>query len=77
MTNADYEKLINVASAKLGASPDSLKNALGKGDLNSIASGLSASDKEKLRAILGNKQLMAKLKSASSPEEIMKILGTK
>ena len=77
MTNAEYNKLINAASAKLGTSPESLKNALDKGDLSSITSGLSRKDKEKLRAILGNQQLMSKLKGASSPEELMKILNTK
>ncbi len=77
MTNSDYEKLISTASAKLGSSPEQLKNALSKGDIAGLSSNLSKADKEKLRAILGNKQLMAKLKNASSPEELMKILGAK
>ena len=76
MTNAEYEKLIKAASAKLGASPDSLKSALNKGDISSLAAGLSASDRQKLKAVLGNKQLMGRLKNAS-PEEIMKLLGAK
>lgn len=77
MTNADYEKLLKVASAKLGASPETLRNALSKGDIASISSSLTPKDKEKLKAVLSNKQLIAKLKGASSPEEIMKLLGSK
>lgn len=36
---------------------------------------MSKSDKEKLRKVLADKELMAKLKSAGSPEEVLKMLG--
>lgn len=77
MNDNDYEKLLNAASQKLGASPDKLRQTLEKGDLTALSSGLSKSDKAKLRAVLSNKELMAKLKSASSPEDIMRLLGGK
>ena len=77
MTDSNYEKLLNSASRKLGSTPEALKRALDKGDVKALSAGLSKQDKEKLRAVLANKELMAKLKSASSPEDIMRMLGGK
>ncbi|MCI7759782.1 MAG: hypothetical protein ACI4JT_04625 [Oscillospiraceae bacterium] len=75
--NNNYDKLIEAASKKLGTSPESLKQTLEKGDMKALAAGLSKSDKEKLRAVLQNEELMRKLKSASSPDDMMRILGKK
>ncbi|MBP1562214.1 MAG: hypothetical protein J6C38_00675 [Oscillospiraceae bacterium] len=75
--NNNYDKLIEAASKKLGTSPESLKQTLEKGDMKALAAGLSKSDKEKLRAVLSNEELMQKLKSASSPDDVMRILGKK
>lgn len=75
--NNNYDKLIEAASKKLGTSPESLKQTLEKGDMKALAAGLSKSDKEKLRAVLHNEELMQKLKSASSPDDVMRILGKK
>lgn len=74
MTDSNYEKLLSAASQKLGTSPDQLRKALDKGDVKALSSGLSKQDKEKLRAVLANRELMEKLKNASSPEEIMQLL---
>ena len=75
--NNNYDKLIEAASKKLGTSPEGLKQTLEKGDMKALAAGLSKSDKEKLRAVLQNEELMRKLKSASSPDDMMRILGKK
>ncbi|MGN0669869.1 MAG: hypothetical protein ACI4JZ_04905 [Oscillospiraceae bacterium] len=75
--NNNYDKLIEAASKKLGTSPENLKQTLEKGDMKALAAGLSKSDKEKLRAVLQNEELMQKLKSASSPDDVMRILGKK
>lgn len=77
MTDSNYEKLLKAAGGKLGVSSDQLRQTLEKGDMKMLASGLSKSDMEKLRAVLANKELMAKLKNASSPEDIMRLLGGK
>ena len=74
---ADYEKLLEAASKKLGSSPEQLRKALDKGDVKALSASLSKQDKEKLRAVLENRELMAKLKSASSPDDIMRMLGGK
>lgn len=75
MNEKDYEKLLNSASSRLGTSPDKLRQTLEKGDITSLSGGLSKTDKAKLRQVLGNKELMDKLKKASTPQEVMKLLG--
>ena len=77
MNENNFEKLLNAASKKLGTSPEDLKKTLEKGDVKALSQSLSKSDKEKLRAVLANEELMKKLKKASNPEEVMKILGNK
>lgn len=77
MTDSSYEKLIQAASRKLGSTPDQLRRTLEKGDVTSLAQGLTPADRQKLRAVLENKELMAKLKSAGSAEEIMRMLSGK
>lgn len=75
--NNNYDKLIAAASQKLGTTPESLKQMLEKGDLKALSAGLSKSDKEKLRAVLSNEELMQKLKSASTPDDVLRTLGKK
>lgn len=75
MTDNSFEKLLNAASRKLGSTPEQLRQTLEKGDIKALSANLSKSDKEKLRAVLSNKELMNKLKGASTPEELIKMLG--
>ena len=75
--NNNYDNLIEAASKKLGTSPENLKKSLEKGDMKALAAGLSKADKEKLRAVLSNEELRKKLKGASSPDDVMRILGKK
>lgn len=77
MNQQNFNKLLNEASKRLNTSPDSMRQSLEKGDVKSLSKLLSKSDKEKLRAVLSNKELMQKLKSTSNPEEIMQILNNK
>lgn len=77
MNNDSFEKLVNAASQKLGTTPEKLRQSLEKGDVKAISARLSKSDKEKLRAVLENEELMKRLKKAGSPEEILGILGRK
>lgn len=76
MNNNEFDKLIKSASEKLGSSPESLKKTLEKKDISALSSILTKSDKEKLRRVLADKELMAQLKSAGSPEEVLKLLGS-
>ncbi|MGN1421899.1 MAG: hypothetical protein ACI4XA_00840 [Oscillospiraceae bacterium] len=77
MTDKSYEKLLKAAGEKLGASPEQLRQTLEKGDVRALASGLSGSDREKLRAVLADKELMSRLKNAASPEEVIRLLSGK
>ncbi|MCM1164589.1 MAG: PTS sugar transporter subunit IIA [Lachnospiraceae bacterium] len=77
MNEKNLDRLINAASEKLGTPPDKLRKTLENGDVKGLSAGLSKSDKEKLREVLANKELMEKLRRASSPDDIMKILMNK
>ncbi len=73
----NMDNLLGAASKQLNTSPEELKKSLQSGDLKALSKSLSKSDKEKLRAILANKELMSKLRSASDPEDVMKLLNNK
>ncbi len=76
MANNDFDQLIKSASEKLGSSPDALRRSIEKKDLSSLSSMLTKADKEKLRKVLADKELMKKLKSAGSPEEVLRLIGS-
>lgn len=76
MNNNEFDNLIKSASEKLGSSPESLRKTIEKKDLSALSSILTKSDKEKLRRVLADKELMKQLKSAGSPEEVLKLLGS-
>ena len=75
MNNNDYDNLIRSASEKLGSSPEDLRKSLEKKDLSALSAILTKSDKQKLRRVLADKELMMQLKSAGSPEEVMRLLS--
>ena len=75
MNNNDYDNLIRSASEKLGSSPEDLRKSLEKKDLSALSAILAKSDKQKLRRVLADKELMKQLKSAGSPEEVMRLLS--
>ena len=76
MNNNEFDNLRKSASEKLGSSPESLRKTIEKKDLSALSSILTKSDKEKLRRVLADKELMKQLKSAGSPEEVLKLLGS-
>ena len=65
------------ASKSVYSSPEELRKSLESGNIKALSKALSKEDKEKLRAVLANKELMEKLKSASNPEDVMRILNNK
>lgn len=77
MNQQNFNNLINEASKRLNTSPEAMKQSLEKGDIKALSKLLSKSDKEKLREVLANKELMEKLKSSSDPEDIMRLLNQK
>lgn len=77
MNEKNIDKIINAASQKLGTTPDKLRKTLEAGDMKTLSAGLSKSDKEKLRAVLSNEELVNKLKKASDPQEVIRVLNEK
>ncbi|MGN0679359.1 MAG: hypothetical protein ACI4JS_06835 [Oscillospiraceae bacterium] len=77
MNIQNMDSLLAAAGKQLNTSPEELKKSLQSGDIKALSKSLSKSDKEKLRNILANKELMSKLKSASNPEDIMRLLNNK
>ena len=77
MNEKNIDKIINAASQKLGTSPEKLRRTLEAGDMKALSAGLSKSDKEKLKEVLSNKELVNKLKKASDPQDIMRVLNEK
>ena len=75
MNEKNFEKLISAASEKLGTSPDKLRRSLESGDMKSLSANLSKEDKAKLRTVLSNEELVKKLKNASDPSDIMRVLN--
>lgn len=69
---ANMEKLFESASQKLGTTPEKLKEALEKGDINQAVQNMSEEDKQRLNSLLNNKQLMEKLMKSKKAEEIIK-----
>lgn len=75
MNEKNMDKIINAASKKLGTSPEKLRQTLETGDMKTLSASLSKSDKEKLRAVLENKELVNKLKKATDPKDVMRLLN--
>lgn len=66
------DALINMLSQKLGTSPETLKKAIQEKDMSKAIKNLSEKDKETLRTILNNKEIMQKLMSSKEAGEIKK-----
>lgn len=77
MNDKNFEKLIRSASQKLGTSPEALRQNLESGNVKALSASLSKSDKAKLRAVLQNEELVKKLKNATDPQDVMRMLNDK
>lgn len=75
MNNMD--KMLEQASKRLGTNPESLRGALEKGKMNEIISNLSQQDKERLIAVLSNKELREKLMNSKQAADLMKNMNEK
>lgn len=62
MGNLNVEGLIELASKRLGVSPEKLKNSLSDGNLSEIAGNLSENDREKIRSVMNNPELAKRFK---------------
>lgn len=62
MAEFDKEKLIEIASEKLGLTKDGLREMLRTGNVNAITSNLSQSDREKVEKVMNDPKLAEKFK---------------
>ena len=66
------EKLLKTAGSRLGMSPERLMGALEKGDVNDILANMNNSDKQKLKSILENGNVVETLMKSPQAAEMMK-----
>lgn len=71
---SNMDKLLSAASEKLGTTPEKLKEALEKGNMNEAVANMSEQDKARLNSLLKNKELMEKLMNSKQAQEIKKNL---
>lgn len=57
MDEKQIEKMLNMAAAKLGMSPEQLKKAAIDGNTEQILSHLDKSKADKVRSVMNNKQM--------------------
>lgn len=70
MNNIDA--MLSTVSGKLGISPEKLKEALKTGDISMALQNMPKKDAEKLKAILGNPEMMKKVMNSKQAQEIKK-----
>ena len=63
MAEFDKEKLIEIASEKLGLTKEGLQEMLRTGNVQAITSNLSKSDREKVERVMNDPKLAEKFKN--------------
>lgn len=63
MADFDKEKLIEIASEKLGLTKEGLSEMLRTGNVQAITSNLSKSDREKVERVMNDPKLAEKFKN--------------
>lgn len=72
MNSANYSKMLEMASKKLGTSPEALKSSLEKGNIEQFTSSLSDSDKQKLKVLIQNPKLAEQFLNSKQAQDMMK-----
>ncbi len=72
--NSSMEKMIELASKKLGISPEKLKSSLEQGNVDDMLSNMRKEDSEKLKKIIQDPSAKEKLLNSPEAEKIMKKL---
>ncbi len=67
--------MLNTVSNKLGINPEKLKEALKTGDISIALQNMPKKDAEKLKAILGNPEMIKKVMNSKQAQEIKKNLN--
>ena len=70
--NSNMEKMIQLASSKLGVSPEKLKRTLESGDVEGMLGSMRKEDADKLKSVMQNPAVREKLLSSPEAAKIMK-----
>lgn len=70
--NTNMDKMIAVASSKLGVSPEKLRESLEKGNISEMLNDMRKEDAEKLSRLMSNDVLKEKLMKSPEAAEIIK-----
>lgn len=72
--NSNMEKMIELASKKLGVPSEVLKRSLEKGNVDDMLSSMRKEDADKLKTIMQNPSVKEKMLTSTDAEKIMKKL---
>lgn len=72
--NSNMEKMIELASKKLGVPSEVLKRSLEKGNVDDMLSSMRKEDADKLKTIMQNPSVKEKMLNSPDAEKIMKKL---
>lgn len=75
--NSNMEKMLEMASRKLGTSPENLKAAIEKGSLDGVLGNLSKEDAQKLMQVMNNPELREKLMKSPEAMALLKKMAGK
>lgn len=70
--NSSMEKMIQLASSKLGVSPEKLKSTLESGDVEGMLGSMRKEDADKLKSVMQNPTVREKLLSSPEAAKIIK-----
>ena len=70
----NIDKLMQAVSAKLGTTPQKLKEALQSGDFSKATENMSPKDAEKLNAVLNNPEALSAIMKSKQAQELKKSL---
>lgn len=70
--NSNMEKMIELASKKLGVSAEKLKKSLEKGNMEDMLSDMRKEDADKLKSIMNNPSVKDKLMNSPEAADIIK-----
>ena len=72
--NNSMEKMIQLASSKLGVSPETLKSTLESGDVEGMLGSMRKEDADKLKNLMNNQSARDKLLGSPEAAKIIKKL---
>lgn len=70
--NSSMEKMIQLASSKLGVSPEKLKSTLESGNVDDMLGSMRKEDADKLKKLMNNPTAKEKLLSSPEAAKIIK-----